>query len=234
MGKDSFWFRHDSNAKDDPKCILLIEQLGPEGYGIFWILIELLRDQQGYKYPIALLPSIARRYNTTLEKVKAVVNGYGLFIVEGDEFFFSASLINRMGALDEVKKVLSESGKEGALKRWGGHKVAIAPPLGSQWGSIANRVEENREELNGIEPNRKDETLEEFRRVFEDEIWKEQILMIHKGKDFDLAVKQIYGKKISQPAQFSTFNTQAWKSYLNTWLGNMKMEKKQNNRKPLI
>jgi len=46
--KNAYYFSHDSNAKDDPKCVLLIEQLGLEGYGIYWILIEILRDQPGY------------------------------------------------------------------------------------------------------------------------------------------------------------------------------------------
>ena len=73
MTKDAYYFPHDSNAKDDPKCVLLIEQLGLEGYGIFWVLIETLRDQPEYKYPLQLLPALARRYNTTAEKMKTVV-----------------------------------------------------------------------------------------------------------------------------------------------------------------
>ena len=47
--KDTYWFRHDSNAKDDYKCMILIEQLGCEGYGIFWILVETLREQKDYR-----------------------------------------------------------------------------------------------------------------------------------------------------------------------------------------
>ena len=35
--KDAYYFSHYSNAKDDFKCMLLIEELGLEGYGIFWI-----------------------------------------------------------------------------------------------------------------------------------------------------------------------------------------------------
>lgn len=44
------WFKHDSNAKDDFKCMFIIEQLGCEGYGIFWILVETLRDQKDYRW----------------------------------------------------------------------------------------------------------------------------------------------------------------------------------------
>ena len=64
--KDTYWFRHDSNAKDDFKCMLLIEQLGCEGYGIFWILLETLREQKDYKYPFSMLTALARKYNTIM------------------------------------------------------------------------------------------------------------------------------------------------------------------------
>ncbi len=112
--KDAYYFSHDSNAKDDPKCVLLIEQLGLEGYGIFWVLIETLRDQPEYKYPLVLLPALARRYNTTAQKMEAVVKGYGLFQFTDNEFFFSHSLINRMKKLEEKRELQRQK----ALKRW--------------------------------------------------------------------------------------------------------------------
>ena len=115
--KDAYYFKHDSNAKDDPKCVLLIETLQLEGYGIFWVLIETLRDQPEYKYPLALLPAIARRYNSTIEKVKAVVFNFGLFEVENDDFFYSNSLKHRMIAWDEHKQKYIEAGKASGRAR---------------------------------------------------------------------------------------------------------------------
>jgi hypothetical protein len=115
--KDAYYFSHDSNAKDDPKCVLLIEQLGLEGYGIYWVLVETLRDQPEYKYPISLLPAIARRYNSTTEKVKTVVFNYGLFEIQGDEFFYSESLLIRMQRLEDKRVKASIAGKISAQKR---------------------------------------------------------------------------------------------------------------------
>lgn len=115
--KDAYYFSHDSNAKDDPKCVLLIEQLGMEGYGIFWVLIETLREQPGYKYPLVLIPALARRYNTTAEKVKTVVMQYGFFEVENDEFFFSPSLNRRMEKLEQTRELRRLAGKKSAEKR---------------------------------------------------------------------------------------------------------------------
>lgn len=117
MEKDAFYFSHDSNAKDDPKCVMLIEQLGLEGYGIFWILIETLREQPGYKYPLVLLPALARRFNTTQDKMRIVVCNYGLFTVSDNEFFFSESLMRRMERMDYKREISRRAGQASAQKR---------------------------------------------------------------------------------------------------------------------
>jgi len=125
-----YYFSHDSNAKDDPNIILLIEQLGLEGYGIYWVLIEILREQPGYKYPSKALPAIARRYLTSKEKVETVVKAYGLFRIVEDEFFLSDSLNKRMALVDKKRKVLSEAGKRGNRQRW--HKQGYSSPGDNQ------------------------------------------------------------------------------------------------------
>ena len=114
---DSCYFSHDANAKDDFKIMLLIEEMGLEGYGIFWVLIETLREQQGYKYPIRLLSVIARKYNTTLAKVEAVVARYQLFVIEDDCFFYSKSLIRRMQPLERAREQRVIAGKISAAKK---------------------------------------------------------------------------------------------------------------------
>lgn len=123
--KQAYYFPHDSNAKDDHKCVLLIEQLGCEGYGIFWILVETLRDQPDFKYPLNLIPALARRYNTTFEKMKAVILKYNLFQIENDQFFYSESLINRMGEIANKRLKQSEGGKQAMLKRWKSEKSKL-------------------------------------------------------------------------------------------------------------
>lgn len=114
MRKEAYYFSHDSNAKDDPKSSLLIEELGLEGYGIYWVLIEVLRDQPGYTYPLRMLPIIARKYNTTTPKVETVIRNYGLFSINEIDNFFSLSLNARM----EQKEAKSLKAKESVASRW--------------------------------------------------------------------------------------------------------------------
>jgi len=111
---NQLWFSHDCNAKDDPKIILLIDELGLEGFGIFWVVIETLRAQKSYKLQLKAVDALARRYNTTSQKMRVVVEAYDLFQIDGDEFFFSSSLLRRMKKWDEKRQLASESGKKGA------------------------------------------------------------------------------------------------------------------------
>lgn len=151
MAKDAYYFRHDSNAIDDPKCVLLIEQLGLEGYGIFWMLIEKLRDQPGYKYPVSLTSALARRYNTTPEKVKTVITNYQLFNFDGD-YFYSESLIQRMKPLERQREIAILAGKASANKRLlnvGSTGVKQKPN-----GCSTSRVEYSREEKSREEKNK--------------------------------------------------------------------------------
>ena len=116
MANKAYYFSHDSNAKDDPKCMLLIDQLGLEGYGIYWVLVEVLRDQETLKYPLNLVPILARRYNTTAEKMLTVIKKYGLFEVVDDEFF-SFSLIKRMEKMSNIIEQKRLAGIASAEKR---------------------------------------------------------------------------------------------------------------------
>ena len=100
----SNYFPHDANSMNDPKCMLLINQLGMEGYGIFWALIEILRTQNEYKLPIEIIPALAIRFNISQVKVETVIRNYGLFICDDCGFFYSSSLINRMDQMESVRK----------------------------------------------------------------------------------------------------------------------------------
>lgn len=143
MSKDCYYFPHDSNAKDDPKCVLLIEQLGMEGYGIYWMLIETLRDQPDYTYPVANIPALARRYNTSAEKVRTVVFNYELFTVKDDKIFFSESLNRRMLVFNEKRAKRSAAGRLGMARRWGDNNV-ITPLLQKDNTVITSKVKESK------------------------------------------------------------------------------------------
>lgn len=125
--KDSYYFSHDSDARNDIKMMKLRRQLGLEGYGLFWCLIEMLRATPDYRLPLSSADDIAYEINISKEKVEAVINGYGLFRIDQDHFF-SERLCRAMGMYNDQKSKLSDAGRRGMQKRWNGSEPK-APPL---------------------------------------------------------------------------------------------------------
>lgn len=112
------YFSHDSNARNSAKLIKLRMGLGLEGYAIYFMILERLREAKDYKSSTDY-DMLAFDFRTDSEKVKKVVEDYSLFsLSEGYDFFWSKSFDERMTLKDEKNKRLSEAGKRGAKKRW--------------------------------------------------------------------------------------------------------------------
>lgn len=117
MAKKTNFFPHDSNARNDEKIIRLRMKHGAAGYGVYFMLLERLRDEADY--------SIASDYDMLAfdlhvepALVKSVVEDFDLFQFDISSKFFSDSFMERMQSMDERSKKLSEAGKKGSHKRW--------------------------------------------------------------------------------------------------------------------
>lgn len=49
--KSARYFSHDADARRDPKIVAMIAKHGIEGFGRWWVIIEILREQDGYCLP---------------------------------------------------------------------------------------------------------------------------------------------------------------------------------------
>ncbi len=112
MDKDAYYFSHDANAHHDPKIIKLRQKHGWSGYGIYWALVELLRNESDYKLT-ANYSLYAYALQTDEKCIKEVVEDFDLFVVENGNFY-SASLLKRM----EWKEAKSQKAREAADIRW--------------------------------------------------------------------------------------------------------------------
>lgn len=111
MAKDTFYFSHDYNSRNDEKIKFLIRKHGITGYGLFWAIIEDL-----YNNANALrtdYEGIAYDYRLDSEFVKSVINDFGLFVFDG-ETFGSLSVQKRLDERDSK----SVKARESASKRW--------------------------------------------------------------------------------------------------------------------
>ena len=112
--KEAYYFSHDANARKDPKIMKLIMAHGMEGYGIYWSLIEMLRESGDYMLSLCDCNAIAYDLHCEESKVLSIVNDYSLFEVTKDKLFWSRSLVERMKKWAEKSKIA----RENALKRW--------------------------------------------------------------------------------------------------------------------
>jgi len=145
MKKDAYWFPHYCNARHDRKIKRLRKELGVEGYGIFFMLLETLRDQTDLKFPLGDTDLLAEEFGTSQQKVDVVLKTYGLFEIDEEEQFFSPKLLLYLQPWFEK----TERARQAALKRWHGEDAnAYANALPEQSDSNAitehNRTVHNR------------------------------------------------------------------------------------------
>ena len=139
-------------------------KLGAEGYGIFFMLIERLREEEGYKSTIDY-DTLAFDLRVDAEKVKQVVEDYDLFkFTEDGKYFYSDSFNERMEMMDLKRKKLAEAGKKGAEKRWGNkpkdsnaiatQKQNHSNPNSDLIAIDSNKIKLNKTKLNKIKLNK--------------------------------------------------------------------------------
>lgn len=108
------YFSHDSNARNSDKLLSLRMALGAEGYGIYFMVLERLREEPSYM-SIKDYNMLAFDFRVGSDKVKRVIEDFGLFVFTDDgKYFYSEGFRARM----EVKDSNSEKARKSALSRW--------------------------------------------------------------------------------------------------------------------
>ena len=130
------YFNHDCDARNDEKLIALRIRYGAEGYGVYFMLIEMLQAAPGctlekdYK-------ALAFDLRVSARRIKAIVEDFGLFTpTDGGKKFYSERLVRYATEVDESERRRSEAAQYAASMRWdaeNGMRIAS--------GRHANRIE---------------------------------------------------------------------------------------------
>lgn len=190
--KDTYYFSHDYNARADKKIKLLIRKLGMEGYGIYWSIIEDLYNNAN-ALPLDY-EGIAYDLRSDEKIVASVINDFGLFVIEEEEFG-SLSVQRRLDKMAEK----SRKARENANKRWVGNATAMPPH------SKSNAIKENiiyKRKKNIINKRKEthdflDEIVLLFAELFENEY---KLPYISNGKDRSAVGKLLSSYKKSNPS----------------------------------
>lgn len=135
------YFPHPSNARQSSMCVSLLVEEGFAGYGIYWALLELLRDAPDYKYTSDERLLSYALHHPDADQVRRVIRNYGLFDFDDNGLFFSPWLLDQLNSYDDKKAKLQEAGRKGAARRWAAshsnNGQAIATPSGDDGQAIA-------------------------------------------------------------------------------------------------
>jgi len=115
--KETYYFSHDCNARNDVKILKLRRKLGMEGYGIYWALVEMLREEESYILQIKYIDEIAFSLSVDVEKLNSVIYDFELFVIE-NEGFYSDRLMRSMDKYKEMLSKKSKAGQKGMKNRY--------------------------------------------------------------------------------------------------------------------
>lgn len=114
--QEVYWFKHDGNARRDIKILEMRADWGAEGYGWWWMLVEMMREATGYKLK-RKGKYLAKELDATTDQLTQFINDciddYELFDAD-DKYFWSPSMIRRMAAYNKVV----ETKRAAANARW--------------------------------------------------------------------------------------------------------------------
>jgi uncharacterized protein YdaU (DUF1376 family) len=153
--KKTNYFSHDSNARNDEKILAVRMKYGAEGYGIYFMILERLRDSDGYM-SIKDYNMLAFDFRVSAEKVKSIVEDFGLFVfTEDSKHFYSESFLQRMKLKDEK----SLKARESANQRWR-KKTEEQKEMRTQCERIKNECERNASKVKKSKVNNKEKEKE--------------------------------------------------------------------------
>ena len=165
MSKDAYYFSHDSNARNDQRLMKIRMEYGMKGYGIYFGVIEILREQTEYCLSLDDIKGVAFDLREEESILEDIILNYELFNIE-DKKFYSRSLKRRMERLDMIKQKRADAG------RIGGKSKAYANQLPSKESKVKdNKVKDSKVKEINIE-NRLDKfkrELSNFKKEFGEE-----------------------------------------------------------------
>ena len=144
MKKDAYYFPHFCNARGDRKIKRLTKDLGVEGYGLYFMLLEVLREQEGFRFPLADVDLLADEFRTSEAKLKTVLSNYSLFEIDEKQMFFSPKFDEYMEPYLKMKNQRIEAAKKSVEARRKKIEIAqttVERPLNDRKTNVETTVE---------------------------------------------------------------------------------------------
>ena len=228
-GKEAMSFLHDSNSRYDVKMLKLWNKFGYEGIGLFWCIVEILREQPDFKYLVndIHLIAIELRIDKVLinDLIRYCLQDEVKLFKEENGQFFSESLLRRMEKFKNAHLRMSMGGKLGMENRYSkdNSKVVISSLKGTY--KVVDKVKEkkrNKSSLNSS-PETKIELLRKDKERMKEslkEIWFKNIkyyMEKYPGRDYNLERDKMEAWIDEKPKDAKKKSD--WNLFIHGWLG---------------
>ena len=153
MTKDAYWFRHDSNLRDDPRIIPIRCKFAGEGYSLALQIVEILRDQADYTWRMDKLDDLAFLLRAERPLVSDLVNlaiDSGFFAKRESDRFHCPMLTENMAEMHATRDARVKGGKMRQQRKLSSSSTPAEHEL-SMNSAQAIREEKTREDYTRIE-----------------------------------------------------------------------------------
>jgi len=217
ISKNTFYFSHDYNTRNDEKIKELIFNYGMSGYGIYWSIIEELYQNTNVLH--LNYERIAFELRVDISSIKSIINDFNLFVISGENF----SSLSVQKRLDE-RNNKSEKARISVNKRWSDTNV-----LQTKYDS--NTIKERKGKENKvIDINiSMDDFWDLYDKKVGDKIKIEKKWIALRGYERVKAMDYIPNYKISQPDKKYRLNPETFinqKGWNNELIGLEEIKKK--------
>jgi len=215
--KNAFYFEHDYNARNDQKILQLRAEMGWEGYGLYFAILENLCEADGY-FKSQALAGLAFGLNLDQARLTEILN----FLIKTELLLKDEKGIYSERIKEHLSKRqrLSENGRKGGSK-----KKAPLKQKESQASDLLQAGEERRGEERRGEKRKEEEisardsenslivSFEKLNETLSGEIFQEQVCMSmgFEKKDFqDFTTKWLARKKLSKDYMYPITKLRNW------------------------
>lgn len=169
-------FKHGIMESQDARFIRLLSDYGAEGYGVYWMIVELLYQIDGSCIDFQMLKTYIGA-KCKEETMMAVVEEYGLFTISTDgSSFYSQSILDEKERSTNARKKMSKGGSNGMKTRWNVRKAEVENeeehkesihPMGNDEQCVEQRVEDEETEIDFSQPSTQEVVIDKWNKIFE-------------------------------------------------------------------
>lgn len=151
------FFVHPSTLQKMDSVLKMRMAEGSAGYGIYIMMLELLRDSENYRQHYDPAVIAWAMHEPDIDRLKRVCEAYDLFRIDENQDISSPWLIATMAAHEERRQKLSAAGKKSAaVKAERKESLSTTLPPPSQGGcNVVERIAEQNINKDKIEKNKK-------------------------------------------------------------------------------